>query len=398
MEDNTNKDTLDNTAASDTATTANDVTKPEIINEIKPPEQTGPLPLMGTATPVSVGKKPSVPTKLLAIIVSALVLIIGGSAAAYVGFIKPNQPKNVVKKALSNAMVLNQARSFDITAEINSKDSGTELEFNELKISGGMDNKSNVRADIDIDSGAFNIKAATIVRVDDQKMYVKLSNLDSMFASIPDAMDSPEVANFVNTLSDNWIRFSVEDIQDAGMINDSQAEKASACLTEVSSYIKNSGNDLQKQFDTLYEKSDFAIMTKVGSETVNGTKMTKYSVEINKTKFKAFMKTLGQQLQGSTKKIADKCGIEDAIEEDSDSNDSSNVDVKSIYVWVGPNNQLGKASIALEDDEMSIDLTAVLTNDKVDTDNPDDYLTISELMSDESLGNMLGGMLSGLGE
>ena len=334
---------------------------------------------------------------LAGIIVAVLILVIGGGAGAYFGVVKPNQPKNVVKKALSNALVLNQQRSFNITAEFEAKDSDTDLEFNELTIEGGFDANSNMRADVGIDASGFNINASAIMRLEDQNMFLKLDNLDSMFAAIPDAMSNPDVANFVNTLSDNWIRISAADLEELGMITASQSEKASQCIDEISSFIKNSGADLQKQFDSIYENADFATMKKIAGEVINGQKATKYAVSIDEAKFRVFIKNLGNQLKGSTKDVADKCGFSEATDSlDEDASSESDTNLGNLFVWIDSKKQISQLEVNMSDDEMNIKLTATMSNNKVDTEEPGDFTTIADLLADETFTTMFGSFFGGL--
>jgi hypothetical protein len=333
---------------------------------------------------------------IFAVIVIVLVLVIGGGAGAYFGYVKPNQPKNIVKTALSNVLANDQRRSFAITAEINSTNSDTQLEFDNLSISGGMDQDSNIRADIDVETSGFNVSASAIVRLDDQEVYLKLDGLDSLFSSFLGSVADPSITDFINTLTSNWVRLSISDFEDAGFIASSQAENATGCIDAISTFIKSSGSDLQHQFDSLYDQANFASMSKVGSDTVDGKKMTKYAVTIDQARLKAFGGQLGNVLVGSSQELVDKCGMVASDSSSDESSSSSNsMDLQSAYLWIDSNKQIGQIQLTMKDEATEVVLTGKLGNESVDTDQPDDFMTVPELLQDETFSQMLGGLLGG---
>jgi hypothetical protein len=375
------------------AETAKEEPKTEVVKPAQAPKDEQKNDKAAAATAPKKGKSKK---WIFAIIVIVLVLVIGGGAGAYFGYVKPNQPKNVVKTALSNVLANDQRRSFEITAEINSTDSDTQLEFDNLSISGGMDQDSNIRADIDVEASGFNVSASAIVRFDDQEAYLKLDGLDSLFSSFLGSVADPSITDFINTLSDNWIRLSVSDFEDAGFITSSQANNATECIDAISTFIESSGSDLQRQFDSLYDQANFASMKKVGADIIDGKKMTKYAVNIDEARLKAFGSQLGNVLVGSSQELVDKCGL---VTSDSSSDESSsstsNMNLQDTYLWIDSDKQVGQVQVTIKDDTMEVVLTGKLGNESVDTSQPDDFVTVPELLQDPTFSQMLGGLLGG---
>ncbi len=94
------------------------VNKKSIKSDKKP---VAPATTEATAVPVATetAKKPKSKKTLFIAIVIVLILAIGGAAGAYFGYVKPNQPANVVKSAINKTLVATAGSqsSFDISAE-----------------------------------------------------------------------------------------------------------------------------------------------------------------------------------------------------------------------------------------------------------------------------------------
>jgi len=346
------------------------------------------------ATPVvaETVKKPKSKKTLFIVIVIVLILAIGGAAGAYFGYVKPNQPANVVKSALNKTLVATAGAqsSFDITAQFTPVGEDSAVSISEFTVSGGFDADSNMQANVSVSVSGFDVSAQAILRLKDQEAYLKLEGLDSVLSAFGGLLSDSGISYLVDTLSNNWVRLSASDLEDAGIITSEQTNNANECIDALATFVTDSIGNLQTEFGNIYKRADFAKITKVGSDVVDGKKLTKYAVNIDQTKFKVFLQGLGNTLTGSAGELANKCGMEitNGNGESSGSSDSAlsstNMDIQNIFLWVSPEKLISKIEATVANDEMETVITATLGNDKVDTNVPSDYLTIPELLQDQT--------------
>src|SRR3990167_2929336 len=313
--------------------------------------------------------------KKLGIIAGVIVLLIAASAGAYKFVYLPNTPQNVLKKSVANTLKLQQV-SGKGSASITSKgtQSSTVVVGYDIQ-SDAVKNATNAKLDV-----AFNgVKVPLEVRAVDKAIYLKFSDLSTVQALATGYM-GPEGGAFMGQLgkqiTNKWIEI------DESLVKNYTSDKCSL----LSGNNQLSEKDIN-QIISLYDKNTFIDINKTASDTVDGRKVTKANLGINKDKAKAFGKDF-EQLD-MVKKL-NSCGGDKVTGSDSAKKADNSKTSYEFTVWLDASKkEIVKVAIKANDDTTSLSADFTFNKAKVDIQKPTDAIPAMQLLG--QLAPLLGG-------
>ena len=209
-------------------------------------------------------------------LVAAIIVLAGGSAAAYFGIIVPNRPENILRSALRNTL---QQKYVTATADLSGKDPTTPNYKLHAVIKADVDKKS-VSANT-----SFTVKGFTIPiegRLVDDEAFFKVGDISEIL-NIWGVL-SPKTKGLADALnpkiSNQWVSIDSTLLKDAGITD---------CEQSVSLSEKDYG-----QIDKLYEQHRFVTIDKVSSDQVNKRSAGKYELTIVDNKSADFFDSLDE--------------------------------------------------------------------------------------------------------
>jgi len=222
------------------------------------------------------GKLSLIPAAIL-----VLFLIIGGSAAAYVGVVAPNKPENILKKSIQNTLKQTKVK-FDGKISAESTDQTAAIKAGNVVITGQADTeKSAMQANIDLT--VSGVKLPFEVRKVGSSWYVKVGDLSTIKNLVgsyaPGYVEILSVAN--DTLSNQWME-----------IDETLAKQAtSGCSIDTNIALTEADiAAIQK----AYQQNAYTTIKTSKSEKLNGRPSIKYELEINDNKAAQFADGLGE--------------------------------------------------------------------------------------------------------
>lgn len=263
--------------------------------------------------------------KKFLIVLAAVLVIAGGSAAAYIGVILPNKPINALKIALSNSLQQPQSSFKGTLATDPASTGGVALKAD---ISGAADSAAKA-ADFNLNLTVSGVTFPVEARLVNQNIYVKPGDL-STIAGLANVY-SPGIGKLATALSsqlsNKWI------VIDSTLLNQSGA----GCLLNADWAINKA--DIQL-LNNAYDKSSnsFVTIQSTSADTVNGQSAKKFVLSIDNDKLAAYGndKTLDNL---SLVKSAQKC---DKNATKSVSNAKGDHGKTPLTVWVGANKRITK--------------------------------------------------------
>lgn len=229
----------------------------------------GNLPIM----PVKKRRK----TKVIALVIAAVVLVLGaGSAAAYFGYYLPNKPENVLGQALINTFSP-ATKSASFEGEVLIKDEKGKTAPGTTAFSGvfAASGAFMVRADVD----ALVTKITTEARsVDGKSYYMRVGGLAGLDALLGEGQDvTATYKSLIESVNNQWFE-----------INESLLKQVSDDRVGT----KLSDADRQRIVDA-YAANQFIVVTDtLPDQAIGGTSSYHYTIGIDKTKLKSFAKAL----------------------------------------------------------------------------------------------------------
>lgn len=277
------------------STTDAAVTQPAVNQTI--PTPTPPTPNKGVK---KIGMVPAV--------IIALVLLLGASAAAYVGVVVPNKPENVW-----NTAVKNTAKGMDkLTAYTEQQ-----KEIKGAKTNGSfkLETKSGVKADGTFQGSYYGSESNTTASMsvagskvqfdllthktenaDSPDIYMRVNGLDGL-SSVLGATD-PSTAKFLSTIDNQWYYID-HTVVDKALSSVYQADKQPTLSPDDVIAIEKAINDVNRQylFTTDESKSVLKVSSFVGKEKVDDRTMYHYKVTVNKENTKSYLTALTAALK-----------------------------------------------------------------------------------------------------
>lgn len=260
--------------------------------------------------PTSAKKSSKSKMKFLLVGVFLSVMLIGGSAAAYVKLVI-NSPQNIWERAMSSS-----AQGLDVLlAGVAENKSGAQQIDGTFKLAspfaldGSLQMTSNDKnADMKFDVGAVGSRVNAEVRLVDVEtsenpdVYFKLSGLDDVGALM--GLGGPELAQFadiVQAVDGQW--YTVDHtLLDQALLSANQNGSAPELTAEDVEKIAQSFATVIKDdlLSTDPNKAVFEVITNVGKENFEGTDAYRYEVGVNKEHLKSFLTDL-KAAMGDTK-------------------------------------------------------------------------------------------------
>lgn len=206
----------------------------------------------------------------LALVGGVAILLLGSSAAAYFGVIKPNnKPENVLKQALENT--LSQKRtSFDgnLSYEF-TKDDNPLVKALTLTFNGQGDLEKN-NAGVSLEVATSGVKVPLEIRRLGTDFYVKIGDIGSLIGAA--GFFEPNVGvslqQVSNSVSDKWIEI------DQSLLKQFKADCA------LGTPLALTDDDVRLLLNA-YQKSPFATIKSTQSEKLNGKAAIRYELDIN---------------------------------------------------------------------------------------------------------------------
>ncbi len=307
-----------------------------------------------TPTPAT----PTVPQKskkklgLIALVVAALVVVLGGSAGAYYGIIVPNKPENILKTAVQNFTkkdTFTAKGKIDVTAS----ETSSTVDMNMLHV----DSTKKV-ALVDMTLTMSGIKLPVEARFVDGNAYVKLGDLStikSLLGAYAGGDSSPVIDEIEKKVSNQWVEIDKTLLSSAT----SSATESKCSPEEVTMRTRAAVNEAVSA--AVDGEDQVYTIQKTSSDTVDGQKTKKLELTLDKSKLAAFGKKV-EDLPAA-KELA-KCS-ESAVESAETTASGETMDLTALNVWVDGSKQIKRVELklAVGNDEaktaMGIDMTMV---------------------------------------
>src|SRR5665213_513962 len=294
-----------------------------------------PPPAYGTPggpMPVQPAPKKSRSFKKLIIALAAVLVIGAGSAAAYVGIVVPNQPANVLKKALVNTLQQKQV-SFKGTLEASSGAGGLAVKSDINAASNATAKTADVQLNLPISGVSFPIEA----RLVNNNVYVKVGDISTIASLI--GTYSPDAGSLANTLStqlsNKWIVIDSTLLDESGV---SCALNGSWGLSQA---------DIQL-LETQYNKNPFVTIQSTSSDPVNGQAAQKFVLSIDDDKATAYANSKNLENNLSMVKTLQKCDKSGTTTLPNTSNATGDHGKTPITIWIDKANKR-IVKVALQD-------------------------------------------------
>ncbi len=325
-------------------------------------------PTVTTPTPPESKKKFNLggkKTKLAGIIVAGIILLGAVGAGAYYGVYLPNTPQNVLKKSVANTL-----KQEKISGKGNASITGKDSTAVTAAYTAQVDATKGAKA-ATIDLSVSGIKLPLEVRSVDKAVYLKVGDLTTIQA-LATASLGLETAGLVDTISkqvsNKWIEFDESLVKTAG------GDKCSVITDNT--WI--SDKDVE-QLASFYDKNEFVEIKKTSSDTVDGRKVTKAELGLNKEKAKTFGKDI-EQLD-IFKKLKECSG--DANSKTIGATQGE--EFKGNYeltAWVDKSKkELVKVAVKVTDDKNSMSADFTFNKDQVNIVKPEGAIPAMQLLS-----------------
>jgi len=349
---------------------SNSTSTPE-ENNVVPPLSQPPTPNDGfpQTAPVDTNRRKKRLTVFIAAILTVLV-IIAGTAAAYFGYVVPNRPENILKKAAENAL---QATEGQAKGEIEFSGDGNAATV-------AFTSKSNSEkkiAELALELKMNGISVPLDVRYVEESLFVRVGDigtLQSVLTSYASSMgvDPAAVAQIFTTLEQSVVNKWIE--IDKTVIGQSEEAK---CALDSDWRLSDQDVNIIK---SAYDKNQFVSVKSHSDDKVEGKDAIKYELTFDNEKAKQFghdesledlslYKTLTNCLNASTDDSADVEELENGE--------------YTLTVWVDKGSkQFSKFMLDTETEDVSVSIEALLTYDPVTVDKPEDATPVMEVISE----------------
>lgn len=344
---------------------ANTPAAPSSTPQTTPGEPTSPQPITPT---MSTGMDNSSGKKKLRILITALIailILLGGTAAAYFGLVVPNKPENVLRRAIGNTLTQRQIK-VQGTVGMAGSDAANNLDV-AVEVQSDSDKKAtSFIVTLKVDGMELPIE----VRAIGNDLYLKLGGGEQAAEFITgfvqgllgggDAETQALVQEIVNRVANKWIKF---DGSSLGLDQDCFSQEP---LSE---------EDV-KQIVDVYSRQSFAKIKESSSDNVGGRPALRYVLELDSAKATEFNKQVSELPR--FKKIKDCSGnLLNSAAEQAESGEPQS----QITVWVDKANKtFSKVEIKTNDGTPVLSLN--LEYSGVNVEEPKDAVPYNELLQD----------------
>jgi len=262
--------------------------------------------------------------KLLIAVTAITVLLVGGSAAAYVGIIAPNKPENIWKVALDRTATVYDTLTTDSSQKF--KDAHGVAVKGDYKIDGSLTTDGTMElqtydgnAKFAFDAGLAGTRVNVEGRVIDAAnsispdVYVKASGIKGF-----SGLAGPDYGALLTQLDNKWIGMdhTIFDSFSSSVVESSPGQSLTSDeLKEVTTAIGEVNREYL--FTTNSNKAVLRIANNVGVEDQDGRSVYHYKVGLHKQHTKDYINALTERLEATpVKKILGDKKLSEAINKD----------------------------------------------------------------------------------
>lgn len=322
--------------------------------------------------------------KIFALVLIVL-LVAGGVVGALVVRSIYNKPENVLAKSLSNYAFSSEPKNFDLS--MNMELSEPQLGIKEIEMKMGVINSGkSSQVDMELNLSVLRLRGAVQMN-ENGNIYIKLKDLPALLGSdIAQQYGIPEeMKQQITELDDKWIEITKDDIAKLNG-NQPSEDKYGKCVDKLYELMAN--EELAGKVDGMYKDNRFFLAKSSSEEVINGKKLLKVEVGLDKTKLDSFAG--GLKAMEEYKNLVDTCGIEESAALAGDDEDFDGDEVMrdgKVFVWLDRGKkQLVKMEMTgdfYQDEEkyMSASLTMdVKDSSNVKLEEPANKINIMDLM------------------
>ena len=306
--------------------------------------------------------------KLGAIIAGAVILLVGGGAAAYFGMIVPNKPENILKRAVTNT-IKEESATTKFSLEFSGQDSASG------KIEGTVRANSATKATgIELKGTVMGMSLSGEARYVDKSAYVKvgdLSNISELVKAYASS-DSAAVTSVMDSISDKWYEI------DSTLLDQAKV----SCMLDADIKLSESDYTL---IENAYKSNQFIEIKDHASEEVDGKAANKFNLVLDPKKSEPFAKSLNEL---SVIKKLNECNPEakqmgeESIDQEIKSQ-AENAKPISFSVWVDKaTKRFTRVAAESKEDAGSVKVDMRMDYSPVTIDKPTDAKPIMTLMTD----------------
>ncbi len=300
-------------------------------------------------------------TNLVAVVVAAIVLL-GGSAAAYIGYVRPNQPENKLKRAAAKSLSDNSQFKINGLARVeNLKAQSGELKAFDLNFNLNWGDQG--KTSLFFEGNVAGIKLPTEIRLVENNLFIKIGDLSGVIAAAK--LTSTQYVSLleqINTsVANRWIEIDQNFLKQYG----------------ADCYISFNTKENLDYIKESLRTSNFAEVKSAKTEQLNGKETVKYTLAINEDKAKEFNNKLSglpsqNQCSDSNKDndYADK-QIEKFLDKPNN----------EFYVWIDKTqNTISQIQLISSDDRQKVSVTMGLEYGNVQIEKPTDAKPLLEVL------------------
>ncbi len=308
---------------------------------------------------------------MLGMVVLGLLVLLGGGAAAYFGYVVPNKPDNIVLAALADLAGQTEITS-DSTIDVTLKKDNTSVAIDLNAESNSETSQLKLDGVVGVNGGEFPFE----VRYLDKDIYLKVGGLDSI-SQMLDAYGLADqgYGDILNKVNDQWYVIDRSFWQSFG--------EQATCITDLSFRLTDEDVSLVKN---AYKKHPLFKVTSSSKERVGDTDTTKYVVDpTTDEEASAFVDELKElSVVKKAKECARDTGTESLLDEEvsdigTEQATSGNV---SIALYVTGDKKLKKIEMTGEDDESTYKISTVYDYHQISITKPDGAKPLQELLND----------------
>jgi hypothetical protein len=349
-----------------------------VVSSDKPADTNMPAASNPSAAPVVNGVSSSAPAGrkkglMMGLVAGLAILVLGGgAAAAYYGYVVPNKPTNVMKSALVNTFSKDQVTSVNFDGSVGITDKQSKQTVNGT-FTGAADQNGAFQVNASLDAVVTTV-TAELRSTDGKTFYVKLgglAGLPQLLSAGGDQTVAQMYAPMISAVNDQWLE-----------INPSIIKQLTGSDTSPLSGMTLNDAD-RKKLGELYKQHQFLTVQKaLADESIKGVASHHYVVIVDKAELKSFAAQVkAANLQSWKVSQADV----DSFNKDVDKVDFSKYPVD---VWVGKGDKLVRQVVyKYASGNTSVDLRFTIDsyNKTVKVDKP---------AGSKSLLEVLGGMFA----
>lgn len=327
------------------------------------------------STPVNV--PPNKPVKtggnkkpiLIVGIVLAVLVLLGGSAAAYFLVYLPNKPENVLLQALYNMTSKSELKSAKIDGTLKASGKDMPKQLGDVDVTASLAENGDIAATVSTDFDGTTL-SAEVRMIGKSETYLKLNgvkNVDKILTSLNINDDDTQQAlalfgPMIAQLDNQWVK--------ADQTSDQITGSSSSAL----SVLDLSQQDGDKVAEIYQKHPVIEIKEVLADEDVNGESSKHFKVGVNKDNYVAFLTELKDA-------NINKLKVEQSDVDAAKDLDSSKVNLE---VWIKKSDKtINQVLISSSEDGVNLELRIAVKdiNKEVKVEKPEGAKTFEEIFS-----------------